>query len=234
MADQHLPIFPPEIIHMIIDHLPPAALAHTSTVDRAWLEHVRALPVWSTMCQNGGYDITNPPVAHAMTAVCLRSGYICGRCSSVTKGRPLPSDMPLATAIQGGPTLSLCCRCRTNEMGHNFRFRGETISYVDGTNTVSERQEDVNRGLVAIMTLIPIYAITKSDLVMAGVDAVATEPHHTVIPTELYFRAEVQDVAKRIHGGWNGIDAARNPRRELDRRRSYDRRLQALQALQQI
>ncbi|KAF9536877.1 hypothetical protein EC957_009503 [Mortierella hygrophila] len=230
MADQQLPIFPPEIIRMIIDHLPIAALANTSTVNRAWLEHVRAHPIWTAMCQNGGYDRTDPLVPNAMTAVCLRSGYICGRCSSVTKGRPLPSDMPLATAIQGGPTLALCRRCRTNDMGHNFRFRGEVVSYVNGTITVSERQDDVNRGLVAIMTLIPIYAITKSDLVTAGVNPVATEPYlHAVIPIELFSRMEVQDVATRIHGGWNGIDAARNPKREWDRRQSYCERLLAIQ-----
>lgn len=132
------------------------------------------------MCERGGYDTTNPPAAHAMTTVCLRSGYICSRCSSVTKGRPLPSDMPLRTIIPGGPTLSLCHHCRTNDMGPNFRPRGEIISRVDRDNTVSEREQDVPRGLVATMTLIPIYAITKSDLERAGVGAVATEPHHRV------------------------------------------------------
>ncbi|KAF9124817.1 hypothetical protein BGX30_000787 [Mortierella sp. GBA39] len=231
MADQQLPVFPPEIICMIINYLPTAALANTSTVNHAWLEHVRELPIWTTMCAYGGYDTTNPPVAHAMTAVCLRSAYICDRCYSVTTGRPRPSDLPLATAISGGLTLLLCHRCRTNEMGHNFRFRGETISCVYTHKTVSEREQNVTRGLVAINALIYIYAITKSDLVRAGVDAVATEPNLTVIPTELFRRAQVQDVAKLIHGGWNGIEAACNCMKEWERRRYYDSRLKAIQPI---
>ena len=116
-------------------------------------------------------------------------------------------------------------------MGPNFRPRGEIISRVDRDNTVSERERDVARGLVATMTLIPIYAITKSDLERAGVGAVATEPHHTGFPAELFDRAQVQDVATRIHGGWNGIEVACNPKKEWDRRRTYERRLRVLQQI---
>lgn len=55
----------------------------------------------------------------------------------------------------------------------------------------------------------------------AGVGAVATEPRHMVIPTELFDRAHVQDVAKRIHGGWNGIDAACSHEKAMETRRTY-------------
>jgi hypothetical protein len=39
------------------------------------------------------------------------------------------------------------------------------------------------------------------------VGAVATEPHHKVISIKLFDRAQVQDVANRIRGGANDIDA---------------------------
>ncbi|KAF9125694.1 hypothetical protein BGX30_000338, partial [Mortierella sp. GBA39] len=88
------------------------------------------------------------------------------------------------------------------------RPHGEIINCVDGYNTVSRREEDVTRGFVAITTLIPIYAINKSDPERAGVGAVATEPHHTTTSTELFDRAQFQVVAKCIHGVWDSIDAA--------------------------
>ncbi|KAG9067720.1 hypothetical protein KI688_011307 [Linnemannia hyalina] len=98
-------------------------------------------------------------------------------------------------------------------MRHNYRPNGEIVSCVDGYNTVSGRKHDVTRGLVTITTLIPIHAIINSDPEKAGVGAVTTEPHHTTIPTELFDRAQVQDVAKRVHGVWYSIDAACTPKK---------------------
>ncbi|KAG0090025.1 hypothetical protein BGZ92_003815 [Podila epicladia] len=198
-------LFPTELWHAVLDHLPLSTIACTSSVSNAWLTGARTYRGWAIAATNGKMGVPKIKYRTFMALVCSKSFFVCDQCFGYSAGKVADSDIPLPVNVDGNPadTWHLCMACRRKY----YRDHPEALLSPCNPNDEANYMPDERITKTRAMAL---YQLNQFDLATLHC-TVHRNPHYrTAAPMRLYDMADVQRMALAMHAGWVGVIAARS------------------------
>ncbi|KAI1302172.1 hypothetical protein EDD11_005637, partial [Mortierella claussenii] len=191
-------LFPTEVWHQILSHLPLSQVAKIAGMSKAWLDGSRSFPLWRTICER--HKLGQPKIKYRshMALVCSRSFWICDQCHSYTTGRGNASEIPLPVHRQDDYEViwNLCHHCRLvyyrrfheplREIEDDYEWQANKITKTDACCT---------------------YHLSDDDLCGIYFEERCNPHYRSGYPMRLYNKYAIQKRALRVHAGWVGIDA---------------------------
>lgn len=196
-------LFPTELWHTVLDHLPLSVIACTSSVSNAWLIGARTYRGWAIAATNGKMGVPKIKYKTFMALVCSKSFFVCDRCFGYSAGNMTHSDIPLPVHVDGDPadTWRLCMPCRR---GYYLDHPEPLLSPCDpcdgGTYMPDER--------ITKTRAMALFQLTQDDLARLRCTYHRNPHYRTAAPMRLYDMAEVQKMALAVHAGWVSVIAA--------------------------
>ncbi|KAG2187076.1 hypothetical protein INT44_003304 [Umbelopsis vinacea] len=193
--------FPAEIIFEIIGYLPPTTFLQLGYVCRRLYQVVCDAPIWERIWRTAGLPKPGRKRKSHREVVLTEAETICERC--YLKSKAFGSNSPIKIMdTDDGLMISLCCQCRRDYYHKNPEPYEE--AQAEGS-TQTERSTRITK-----MRAKSEYRLTDDELEGVSV-TYARNPHYrNAAPMCLYDVKQVIQMARLVHGGDIGIEAALN------------------------
>jgi F-box-like/XPA protein C-terminus len=192
---------PAEIIFEIVDYLPPTTFLQLGFLCRRLYQVVCDAPIWEKIWRTAGLKKPGRKWKSYREVVLTETETICDRCFG--KSKALGSNSPIKIMdTDDNLMISLCCQCRRDYYDQHPEPYGE--EQVEGS-TQAQRYPRITK-----MRAKSDYRLTDDELEGISVDY-ARNPHYSgAAPMCLYDKKQVVQMARVVHGGDIGIEAARS------------------------
>ncbi|KAG0349137.1 hypothetical protein BG005_011127 [Podila minutissima] len=197
-------LFPTELWHAVLDHLPLSQIARTSSVNNGWLTGARSYRGWAIAAAYGKMGVPKIKYKTFMALVCSRSYFVCDLCLSYSTGKELRSRIPLAVQVNGDAanTWMLCHDCRREYYRRRPKWLRPPCNSKDKTTYVANKK-------ICKTDAMWDYWLDGSDL--AGLQYNVYENPYSArgYPMCLFDERVIQKRAHNVHAGWVGLDGAK-------------------------
>ncbi|KAI8577266.1 hypothetical protein K450DRAFT_253018 [Umbelopsis ramanniana AG] len=191
---------PAEIIFEIMTYLTPTTFLHLAYLCRRLYQVVCDAPIWETIWRTAGLKKPGRKWKSYREVVLTEAGSICERC--YRKSKTFGSNSPIKIMdTDDDLMISLCCRCRCDYYGqHPEPYKEEQA---EGP-TQTERSVRITK-----MRAKSEYRLTDDELEGISVNYARNPHYRSAAPMCLYDKKEIIQMARIVHGGDIGIEAAR-------------------------
>ncbi|KAF9392179.1 hypothetical protein CPB97_003504 [Podila verticillata] len=196
-------LFPTELWHAVLVHMPLSLIARTSSVSIAWLTGARSYRGWAIAARNGKMGTPKIKYKTFMALVCSRSYFVCDRCLGYSTGKDLRSRIPHPVPINLDATniWMLCHNCRQEYYQEHPELLRPPYNPTDRTTYAAHRS-------ITKSAAMRVYWLDGCDLAMLHSDEYDNPFGARGYPMRLYDELAVQKRAYSVHAGWVGLHAA--------------------------
>ncbi|KAF9205389.1 hypothetical protein BGZ59_000508 [Podila verticillata] len=197
-------LFPTELWHTVLGHLPLSLIARTSSVSKAWLAGARSYRGWAIAARNGKMGTPKIKYKTFMALVCSRSYFVCDRCLDYSTGKGLRSRIPLPVPLNFDVTNTwmLCHNCRREYYREHPERLRPPCNPTDKTTYMAHRR-------ITKSAAMWVYWLDGCDLAMLHFNEYDNPFGARGHPMRVYDELAVQKQAYSVHAGWVGLDAAK-------------------------